>query len=171
MTDKTPTDSGSQTTSNSGTSETKAAKEWEAFQRDLDTLGRQLAELGSHGAALGEHFLDSLQARFKDVQAQATTYRQATEEQIDRTRQEAEGTFKDARTHSTEAAKDAAREIWEKSQPLREGAKDVGEGLARAWGELRTSFGKAAQRLQTETEASSSADATPSATEDRRETT
>jgi hypothetical protein len=163
------TDPYSKTTPGAG--DTKAAKEWDAFQRDLDTLGRQLAELGAHSAALGGHFLDSLQARFRDVQSQATTYRKAAEEQIDQARQEAEGTFKDARTHSTEAAKDTARELWEKAQPLREGAKDVGEGLARAWGELRTSFGKAAQRLQTEEE--SGADqtkATVTPNEDRRET-
>lgn len=157
------TDDTHSKTSDTGTGEAKAAKEWEAFQRDLDTLGRQLAELGDHGAALGEHFLDSLQARFREVQAQATTYRKAAEEQIEQARYETEGTFKDARTHSTEAAKDAARELWEKSQPLREGAKDVGEGLARAWGELRTSFGKAAQRLQTESE-SSTGPAEPSST-------
>jgi hypothetical protein len=149
MTDDTPTYS-SKPTSETGSSESKAAKEWEAFQRDLDTLGRQLAELGAQGATLGQHFLDSLQERFKEVQAQATTYKRAAEEQIEQSRREAEGTLKDARTHSTEAAKDAARELWERSQPLREGAKDVGEGLARAWGELRSSFGKAAQRLQTE---------------------
>ncbi len=165
MTDDTPT------TSSTGTGDNKAAKEWDAFQRDLDTLGRQLAELGAHGAALGQHFLDSLQDRFKEVQSQATTYKHAAEEQIEQSRHEAEGTLKEARTHSTEAAKDAARELWEKSQPLRDGAKDVGEGLARAWGELRTSFGKAAQRLQTEGESATSSEPSADSREDRRETT
>jgi hypothetical protein len=163
------TDPHSKTTSGAG--DNKAEKEWDAFQRDLDTLGRQLAELGAHGAALGEHFLDSLQTHFKEVRAKATTYRQAAEEQVEQARQEAEGTLKDARTHSTEAAKDAARELWEKAQPLREGAKDVGEGLSRAWGELRTSFGKAAQRLQTDSETGSEQTPSPvSSSEDRRET-
>ena len=64
--------------------------------------------------------------------------------------QQAESTFSDARARSTEAARDAARQVWERSEPLRQGAKDVGEGLSRAWTELRASFGKAAGRLQTE---------------------
>ncbi|MGV1014034.1 MAG: hypothetical protein ACOYB4_03595 [Methyloceanibacter sp.] len=173
MHDETPPPSGDKTASTSKTtSDTEAAKEWAAFQRDLDTLGRQLAELGTHGAALGEHFLDSLQARFKEMQSHATTYKQAAEEQLDAARRGAEGTLDEARASTTEAAKDAAREMWEKAQPLREGAKDVGEGLARAWGELRTSFGKAAQRLQTEAEPGAAEEADPATpNEDRRETT
>ena len=41
--------------------------------------------------------------------------------------------------------------MWERAEPLRQGAKDVGEGLGRAWVELSASFGKAAGRLQTDT--------------------
>ena len=40
--------------------------------------------------------------------------------------------------------------MWERSEPLRQGARDVGEGLGRAWTELRASLGKAASRMQTE---------------------
>jgi hypothetical protein len=64
---------------------------------------------------------------------------------------------------------EAARQAWERSEPLRQGAKDVGEGLARAWTELRASFGKAAGRLHTED--STSNGPVPASTEDRRETT
>ena len=156
-------------TPSAGASDTKASKEWDAFQLDLDTLGRQLAELGTHGAALGEHFLSSLQARFQEMKDHAASYKQATEQQIEtasRTAQvEAESTLEDVKARSTEAAK----QMWEKAQPLREGAKDVGEGLFRAWGELRASFGKAAQRLHTEGEQANGT--TPVPTEDRRETT
>jgi hypothetical protein len=60
--------------------------------------------------------------------------------------------------------------MWERSEPLRKGAKDVGEGLVRAWSELSASFGKAAGRLRTEETADSRA--APSTTsDDRRETT
>lgn len=128
----------------------KADKEWSEFQRDLDTLGRQLAELGSHSAALGEHFLASLQARFQEVQAHAHSFKLAADEQIEQQAQAAHSSFNEATARGTEAAKDAARQVWERAEPLRKGAKDVGEGLVRAWGELRTSFGKAAQRLQAE---------------------
>ncbi len=62
---------------------------------------------------------------------------------------------------------EAARQAWERSEPLRQGAKDVGEGLARAWTELRASFGKAAGRLHTET----ANGPVPATTDDRRETT
>ncbi|HZP08536.1 hypothetical protein [Methyloceanibacter sp.] len=130
-------------------SQSKADKEWSELQRDLDMLGRQLAELSMHTAQLGEHFLASLQARFKDVQERAATYRSATEQQFEEMRRtaqtEAESTFNDMRTRSAEAAK----QVWERSEPLRQGARDVGEGMLRAWSEIRASFGKAAGRLQT----------------------
>ena len=51
--------------------------------------------------------------------------------------------FGDMRARS----KATAFEMWERSEPLREGARDVGDGLVRAWAELRASFGKAATRL------------------------
>ena len=80
---------------------------------------------------------------------------------------QADSAFSDARTRSTEAAK----QMWEKSEPLRQGAKDVGEGLARAWTELRASFGKAAGRLQTESSVSPQNGPVPATPEDRHERT
>ena len=133
----------------SAKSETQADKEWSEFERDLDTLGRQLAALQVHTASLGTLLVSSLEARFDEVKARALSFKQAREaelEQVRRTAQsQAESTFSDARARSTEAAKQIGA-----SEPLRQGAKDVGEGLARAWTELRASFGKAAGRLQTE---------------------
>jgi hypothetical protein len=64
---------------------------------------------------------------------------------------------------------EAARQVWERSEPLRQGAKDVGEGLARAWVELRASFGKAAGRLNTESQ--TNGPAAPVSSEEHRETT
>jgi outer membrane PBP1 activator LpoA protein len=134
----------------STTSETQADKEWTAFERDLDQLGRQLAALQVHTAALGSHLVESLEARFREVKTQAESFRKAKEVELEQVRQnawrQAESAFSEARTKSAEAA----RQMWERAEPLRQGAKDVGEGLARAWGELRTSFGKAAGRLHTE---------------------
>jgi hypothetical protein len=148
--------------------ETRADKEWSDFERDLDTLGRQLASLQAHTAALGSQLVSSLEARFQEVKARAQNFRQASEQEIVQMRlnaqQQAESTFSEARARSTEAA----RQMWERSEPLRQGAKDVGEGLARAWTELRASFGKAAQRLHTEQQANGP---TPASSEDRRETT
>jgi hypothetical protein len=161
---------GTTTQSPTAKSEAEARQAWEAFQRDLDVLGRQLAELGTHGAALGEHVLSSLQAHFQEVKDRATSYKAATEQEIETARRtaqaEAESTIADVKARSTEAAK----QMWEKAQPLREGAKDVGEGLFRAWTELRASFGKAAQRLQEEKQAAANG-TVPVPTEDRRETT
>jgi hypothetical protein len=146
--------------------QSKADQEWSELQRDLDMLGRQLAELSMHTAQLGEHFLASLQARFKDVQDRADTYRKATEQQVEEmrltARSQAESTFNDMRTRSTEAAK----QVWERSEPLRQGARDVGEGMLRAWSEIRASFGKAAERLNTQESAPNS----PAQSEDRRDT-
>jgi hypothetical protein len=146
----------------------KADKEWSEFQRDLDTLGRQLAELGTHGTALGEQFLASVQARFQEVQARAHSFKLAADEQLEQQASAAHGSFNEARVRSTEAAKVAARQAWERAEPLRQGAKDVGEGMARAWSELRASFGKAAQRLQNEEKEANGT--VPVPTEDRRET-
>jgi hypothetical protein len=145
--------------------QSKADQEWSELQRDLDMLGRQLAELSMHTAQLGEHFLASLQARFKDVQDRADTYRKATEQQVEEmrltARSQAESTFNDMRTRSTEAAK----QVWERSEPLRQGARDVGEGMLRAWSEIRASFGKAAERLNTEQSTANG----PAQSEDRRD--
>jgi len=147
--------------------ESQADKEWTEFERDLDTLGRQLASLQAHTAALGSQLVSGLEARYQEVKDRAQSFRRAREQELEQMRlnaqQQAESTFSDARQRSTEAA----RQMWERSEPLRQGAKDVGEGLARAWTELRASFGKAAQRLHTDPTNGPA----PAASEDRRETT
>jgi hypothetical protein len=167
-----PSQSGSQ----KAPGETPADKEWSEFERDLDTLGRQLAALQVHTASLGSHLVASLEARFQEVKNRATSFKQATEQQLDQARQtawqqtsEAEGAFSEARARSTEAAREAARQVWERSEPLRQGARDVGDGLVRAWSELRASFGKAAGRLHTEEPGATSP--VPAATDERREST
>jgi hypothetical protein len=150
-------------------SETQADKEWSEFERDLDTLGHQLAALQAHTATLGSHLVSSLEARFQEVKNRAASFRQAREAELEQMRvaaqKQAESAFSDARARSAEAA----RQVWERSEPLRQGAKDVGEGLARAWGELRASFGKAAGRLQTETPPSNGP--VPAKSDDRPERT
>lgn len=141
-------------------SETKADKEWSEFERDLESLGRQLAELQIHTAALGTQLVRSLEAGFEEVKHRAERFRKEREVEIEEMRRratsEAENSFAEMRQRSTEAA----RQMWERAEPLRQGAKDVGEGLGRAWVELRASFGKAAGRLQTETDANGPAPAT-----------
>ena len=143
MQDNNPSQFGSQPTPNSN-EPNQGDKEWADLQRDLDVLGRQLAELTTHTAQLGETFLTNLQARFRDVQDRATT-------------------FSDMRARSSEAAK----QVWERSEPLRQGARDVGEGVVRAWSEIRASLGKAAGRLNEQTTANGP---TTTQNDDRRET-
>jgi len=151
-------------------SETKADKEWSEFERDLDTLGRQLAELQAHTAALGTQLVRSLEAGFEEVKHRAERFRKEREVEIEEMRRratyETENTFADMRQRSTEAA----RQMWERAEPLRQGAKDVGEGLGRAWVELRASFGKAAGRLQTETSTNGPRPA-PATSDERHERT
>jgi hypothetical protein len=151
-------------------SETKADKEWSEFERDLDTLGRQLAELQAHTAALGTQLVRSLEAGFEEVKHRAERFRKERELEIEEMRRratyETENTFADMRQRSTEAA----RQMWERAEPLRQGAKDVGEGLGRAWVELRASFGKAAGRLQTETSTNGPTPA-PATSDERHERT
>jgi hypothetical protein len=151
-------------------SETKADKEWSEFERDLESLGRQLAELQIHTAALGTQLVRSLEAGFEEVKHRAESFRKEREVEIEEMRRratsEAENSFADMRQRSTEAA----RQMWERAEPLRQGAKDVGEGLGRAWVELRASFGKAAGRLQTEADANGTTPA-PATNDDRHERT
>jgi hypothetical protein len=111
-------------------SETKADKEWSEFERDLESLGRQLAELQIHTAALGTQLVRSLEAGFEEVKHRAERFRKEREVEIEEMRRratsEAENSFADMRQRSTEAA----RQMWERAEPLRQGAKDVGEDWA-----------------------------------------
>jgi hypothetical protein len=161
-----PTASGTQ---HSTTGASQADKAWSALERDLDLLGRQLADLQAHTAALGSQLIESLQARFEEVKSQAETFRKAKEIELDEIRRnawrQAESAFSEARTKSAEAA----RQMWERAEPLRQGAKDVGEGLARAWSELRASFGKAAGRLHTEPKQQAANGPAPATIEQRRD--
>jgi predicted nucleic acid-binding Zn-ribbon protein len=132
-------------------------KEWADLQRDLDTLGDQLKSLRDHSAALGETVVASLEARYQDVRNRALGFRHATETQVEEMRKAAmeqaaqtQSSLADAGVKSAEMAKDTARQMWERSEPLRQGAQEVGQGLVRAWSELAASFGKAAERIQAE---------------------
>jgi len=134
-----------------------ADKKWADLQRDLDTLGKQLASLHEHTAALGDTVIANLDARYQDVMKRAMGYREATQAQLDAAHQAAlqqasatQSSLTDAGAKSAEMAKDTARQVWERSEPLRQGAQEVGHGLVRAWSEIATSFGKAAEKIQTE---------------------
>ena len=138
----------------SGDAEGKLARQrpeeekWAAFAHDLEMLGHQLSELPSHTAVLGDHIIQRLDAQYQTVRNRADVWKQTTDQQINELRKlacgrDAQGAFSDIRARS----KATAFEMWERSEPLRQGAQDVGEGLVRAWAELRASFGKAANRI------------------------
>ena len=152
----------------SSANEAQAKQEWSDLERDLSVLGEQLVELRIHTAALGEHFINNLQARFQDVQNRAEGFKQATDRHLDELR---DSTWQQANEAGVRS-KETARQIWERSEPLRQGARDVGEGLGRAWTELRASLGKAASRLQTEEEraATQTVPAPPPTPEQRHDT-
>ena len=142
---------------------------WSDLQRDLDTLGRQLNELRNHSATLGEDLVNSVQASFDQVKGRTQQWQDLTLKQLDEFRNtafrqagDAQNAYGDVRAKSQEAA----RQVWERSEPLRQGAKDVGEGLVRAWTEVRASLGKAASRLQEDAKKASttSSDKTPGST-------
>jgi hypothetical protein len=139
------------------------------LQRDLDTLGRQLNELRNHSATLGEDLVNSVQASFDQVKGRTQQWQDLTLKQLDEFRNTAfrqagdvQNAYGDVRAKSQEAA----RQVWERSEPIRQGAKDVGEGLVRAWTEVRASLGKAASRLQEDANKASttSSDKTPGST-------
>jgi len=151
--------------------ESKADQEWSQFERDLESLGRQLAALQAHSGALGVQLVSTLEASFEELKNRAESFSDARARELDQVREaawqqarEAESTLSDMRQRSGETA----RQMWERSEPLRQGAKDVGEGLSRAWTELRTSFGKAADRLNTESPPNG---ATPATSDERPDRT
>ncbi len=130
---------------------------WADFQRDLDTLGEQLNALREHSAALGETVLADLDTRFQEVRTRAIGYRTATEAEFESMRQSAieqaqatQATVNESFKTSAATAKDTARRFWERAEPLRQGAGEVGHGLVRAWSEIAASFGKAAEKMQTD---------------------
>ena len=142
---------------------------WSDLQRDLGTLGRQLNELRNHSATLGEDLVNSVQASFDQVKGRTQQWQDLTLKQLDEFRNTAfrqagdvQNAYGDVRVKSQEAA----RQVWERSEPIRQGAKDVGEGLVRAWTEVRASLGKAASRLQEDANKASttSSDKTPGST-------
>ena len=136
---------------------TPADKEWADLQRDLETLGEQLGSLSDHTATLGKTVVANLDAQYKDVKKRATTYRRVKEAELNAAHQaalqqvtETQNTLTDAGAKSATMAKDTARQVWERSEPLRQGAQEVGQGLVRAWSEIAASFGKAAEKIQTD---------------------
>jgi predicted nucleic acid-binding Zn-ribbon protein len=135
----------------------QADKEWADLQRDLDTLGDQLGSLRDHTAALGDTIVSNLEARYQDVRNRALGFRSATEAQLEDMRKlaltqaaQTQSRLTETGVKSAEMAKDTARQMWERSEPLRQGAQEVGQGLVRAWSELAASFGKAAEKVQAE---------------------
>ena len=119
---------------------TPADKEWADLQRDLETLGEQLGSLSDHTATLGKTVVANLDAQYKDVKKRATTYRRVKEAELNAAHQaalqqvtETQNTLTDAGAKSATMAKDTARQVWERSEPLRQGAQEVGHGLVRAW--------------------------------------
>ena len=145
----------------------KAEKEWADLQSDLDKLGEQLNSLRDHTAALGGTVVNDMEARFQDVRAHALGFRSATEEQFESLRKlameqaaQTQSSLTEAGLRSAEVAKDTARQVWEKSEPLRVGAQEVGQGFIRAWSEIAASFGKAAEKVQAEKEKAAAGDET-----------
>ena len=135
----------------------QAQKEWDDLQRDLDTLGEQLNSLRDHTSALGDTLVADLQARYQDVRNRALGFHGATQSHAEELRkaalaqaEEAQNTLTETGMKSADKAKDAARQMWERSEPFRMGAQEVGQGLVRAWSEIAASFGKAAEKIQSE---------------------
>lgn len=135
----------------------QADKEWEDLQRELETLGEQVKSLRDHAGALGETVLGNMELRFQDVLSRAHAYRNESAAQMTELQKQVVGqadqtqaTLTEQGKKSAEMAKDKARELWDRAEPLREGAQEVGKGFLRAWSEIAASFSKAAEKVQSE---------------------
>ena len=152
------TEQSTMTDDTAKTDSTKQAdKEWEDLQRELETLGEQVKSLRDHAGALGETVLGNMELRFQDVLSRAHAYRNTTTSQMEELQKLATAQAEATQASLTEQgkksaamAKDKAREFWVRSEPLRQGAQEVGHGFLRAWSEIAASFGKAAEKVQAE---------------------
>ncbi|MEM8644293.1 MAG: hypothetical protein AAGF09_05355 [Pseudomonadota bacterium] len=135
----------------------QANKEWEDLQHELETLGEQVKSLRDHAGALGETVLGNMELRFQDVLSRANAYRNTTASQMEELQklavdqaEQTQSSLSEQGKKSAEMAKDKALEMWTRSEPLRQGAQEVGQGFLRAWSEIAASFGKAAEKVQAE---------------------
>jgi hypothetical protein len=150
-----------QTMMEDNTTKTEAAKqadkEWEDLHRELETLGEQVKSLRDHAGALGETVLGNMELRFQDALSRAHAYRNTTASQMEQLQthvmdqaDQTQATLTEQGKKSAEMAKDKALEFWDRSEPLRHGAQEVGQGFLRAWSEIAASFNKAAEKVQAE---------------------
>jgi hypothetical protein len=123
-----------------------AGREWAEFQQDLEMLGHRLSSLRAHAATLGEHLIHDLEDLFRAVKDAANAWKQSS----DRQNEEMSSLARDTRRMYDDLVArsgGASRHLWQSSEPLRQGARDLGEGVGRAWAELKASFSKASSRL------------------------
>ena len=149
----------------------QADKEWDDLKRELETLGDQVKSLRDHAGALGETVLGNMELRFQDVMRRANAYRNTTAAEIEELQKMAldqanqtQASLTEGGKKSAAMAKDTERELWTRAEPLRQGAQEVGQGFLRAWSEIAASFGKAAEKVQTERTKDSSNDETSKTT-------
>jgi len=133
----------------------QANREWEDLQRELETLGEQVKSLRDHAGSLGETVLGNMELRFQDVLSRANAYRNTTAAQMEEMQklalaqaEQTQNSLTEQGKKSAEMAKDKARELWTRAEPLRQGAQEVGHGFLRAWSEIAASFGKAAEKVK-----------------------
>ncbi|MEM7191697.1 MAG: hypothetical protein AAF405_02310, partial [Pseudomonadota bacterium] len=117
----------------------QADKDWDDLRQELDTLGEQVRSLRDHAGTLGETVLGTMELRFQDVLSRAHAYRNSTISQINDLQKQAlaqagetQDSLKTTGKKSAEIAQDKARQLWEQSEPLRQGAQEVGQGFLRA---------------------------------------
>ncbi len=149
----------------------QADKEWDDLKRELETLGDQVKSLRNHAGALGETVLGNMELRFQDVMSRANAYRNTTAAEIEELQKMAldqanqtQASLTESGKKSAAMAKDKARELWTRAEPLRQGAQEVGQGFLRAWSEIAASFGKAAEKVQSERPKDSTSDETSKTT-------
>jgi ElaB/YqjD/DUF883 family membrane-anchored ribosome-binding protein len=149
----------------------QADKEWDDLKRELETLGDQVKSLRDHAGALGETVLGNMELRFQDVMSRANAYRNTTAAEIEELQKMAldqanqtQASLTESGKKSATMAKDKARELWTRAEPLRQGAQEVGQGFLRAWSEIAASFGKAAEKVQSERPKDSTSDETSKTT-------
>ena len=114
----------------------QADKEWDDLKRELETLGDQVKSLRDHAGALGETVLGNMELRFQDVMSRANAYRNTTAAQMEELQKlaltqadQAQVSLTEQGKKSAEMAKDKARELWTRAEPLRQGAQELAQQM------------------------------------------
>lgn len=115
----------------------EVSREWDRLEQELAEWGSRLDELQQKAELVGEDVVDDLQRRYRSVKSEAEMLKQHTEREL-----------REAQEEAAKLKAKADRQSQERKEKLKQSAQDLGQGLSRAWTELRTGVQQAYRRFR-----------------------